>query len=326
MPRAVAVLVMTCVFVLLGAPRFGEAQARTKTGRVGVIGVTPMAEALRAAFVQGLGQSGHAEGRDIVIDERQADGQAERLSSLAADLVRLKVDVVFARGPAALATMKKTTGTIPIVAVDLETDPIARGFAKNIAKPAGNVTGVFLDLPELSGKQIQLFKEIVPGVSRVAVLGDPEINSAQFRATETAARTLGVQLQMLEARTAREVDTALESARRGRAGAVILLSSPIVFAARARIAAMAVEKRLPVVSLFSEVAEVGGLMSYGPSLSEAFRRCGVSVGKILSGARPGDLPIERPEKFELTINLRTASALGLTIPQLLQLRADQLIQ
>jgi putative ABC transport system substrate-binding protein len=221
---------------------------------------------------------------------------------------------------------KKATSTIPIVAVDLESDPMALGFAKNLSRPGGNVTGVFLDLPEMSGKQIQLFKEIVPGVSRVAVLGDPEMNASQFRATEAAARTLGVQLLMLVGRTSKELDSALESARRAHAGAVIVLSSPIVFADRARLAALALAKGLPAVSLFAEFAEAGGLMSYGPSLTDSFRRCGVYVGKILGGAKAGDLPIERPEKFVLVINLRTAKALRLTVPQLLQLRADQLIQ
>lgn len=327
--RRVVALILAIATAFLGlcaAPFATEAQPATKTARVGMLGVTPIAKSLGEAFTEGLGQSGRPQGRPVVVDQRSADGLPERLPALASDLVRLKVDVVFARGPAALMAAKKATSTIPIVAVDLESDPMALGFAKNLSRPGGNVTGVFLDLPEMSGKQIQLFKEIVPGVSRVAVLGDPEMNASQFRATEAAARTLGVQLQMLEGRTSKELDSALESARRAHAGAVIVLSSPIVFADRARLAALALAKGLPAVSLFAEFAEAGGLMSYGPSLTDSFRRCGVYVGKILGGAKAGDLPIERPEKFVLVINLRTAKALRLTVPQLLQLRADQLIQ
>jgi putative ABC transport system substrate-binding protein len=325
----VVALILGIASAFLGfcaTPFATEAQPAPKAARVGVLGVTPIAKSLSEAFAEGLGQSGRAQGRTLVVDQRSADGLVERLPDLVADLVRLKVDVVFARGPAALMAIKKATNTIPIVAVDMESDPMALGLAKNLSRPGGNVTGVFLDLPEMSGKQIQLFKEIVPGVTRVAVLGDPKTNAAQFRATEAAARTLGVQLQVLDGRTSNELESALESARRAQAGAVILLSSPIVFADRARIADLAVAKGLPAVSLFAEFAEAGGLMSYGPSLTESVRRCGTYVGKILAGAKPGDLPIERPEKFELVINLKTAQALRLTIPQLLQLRATQLVR
>lgn len=318
--------IVSVASAFLVGPRAGRAQPRVESLRVGILGVTPMAESLREKFLQGLEQGGYTEGRALALEHRHGNGQLEKMPALAAELVRLKVNVIFARGPQALAAARKATSTIPIVAVDLETDPIAMGFAKSLAKPEGNVTGVFLDLPELSGKQIQLFKEIVPGVSRVAVLGDPEMNAAQFRAAEVASRTLGVHLQPLGVRTAKELEGALETARRGRAGAVFLLSSPIVFAALARISALTLEKRLPAVSIFSEFPQAGGLMSYGPSLADSFQRCGAYVGKILAGGKPGDMPIERPQKFELVINLRTAQALGLTVPQLLQLRADRIIQ
>ena len=248
------------------------------------------------------------------------------LSEHAAELARLSVDVILARGPAAVAAAKAVTRTIPVVAVDLESDPVAAGFVRGLAQPGGNITGVFLDLPELSGKQLQLLKETVPRFSRVAVLGDPVLNAPQFRATEVAARALAIQLQSVEVRAQKDFNDALETAKKGQARAVLLLSSPLVFNSRARIAALAVEKRIAAVSMFVEFAEAGGLMAYGPSLRESFRRCGAYAGKILQGAKPGELPIERPERFNLVINLKTAKALGIIIPQTLLLRADQVIE
>ncbi len=248
------------------------------------------------------------------------------VSEYAADLARLSVDVIFARGPAAVTAAKEATRTIPVVAVDLESDPVAAGFVRGLARPGGNITGVFLDLPELSGKQLQLLKEIVPQLSRVAVLGDPVLNAPQFRATEVAARALAMHLQSVEVRALKDFNGALEAAKKGQARAVLLLSSPLVFNVRTRIAALAVEKRLAAVSMFVEFAEAGGLLAYGPSLRESFRRCGAYAGKILQGAKPGEMPVERPERFDLVINLKTAKALRLTIPQSVLGRADQVIQ
>jgi putative ABC transport system substrate-binding protein len=225
-----------------------------------------------------------------------------------------------------VAALARATRTTPIVAVDLESDPLALGYAKTLARPGGNVTGVFLDFPELSAKQLQLIQEIVPGLSRLALLGDLTGNAAQFRAAERAAQALGVQTQSIEIRIASDIDAGLETARRSRVGAILIFSSPLVFAQGARIAAVARDKRLPTVSLFGEFAEFGGLLTYGPSLRESFRRCGVYVGKILRGAKAAELPIERPEKFELVINVKTATALGLTIPPSLMLRADHLVK
>jgi len=185
---------------------------------------------------------------------------------------------------------------------------------------------VFLDLPELSGKQLQLLKEIIRSISRVAILGDQVLNRPQFQATEVAARSLAMQPQLLDVRASKDIDTALDAASRGRAGAVLLLSSPLVFRHRAEIGALAVKKRLPAVSMFVEFAEAGGLMAYGPSLREAFRRAGGYAGRILQGAKPADMPVERPTKFELVINLKTAKALGLAIPHSLLTRADQVVQ
>jgi len=310
---------------LLAAPLVAEAQTAANKPRIGILGGNTLPPFLYEKFTQGLGQVGFTE-RQLVIVKRDAAGVPSQVPARAADLIQDKVDVIFARGPVALAAAVVATKTIPIVALDLESDPIALGYAKTLARPGGNVTGVFLDLPELSAKQLQVFREIVPGLSRVALVGDPIANGAQFRVTERAAATLGVKAQTFEGRTAAELDAAMEAARRNGAGAVIIFSSPVVFDHRARIAALGREKRLPTVSLFTEFAEAGGLLTYGPSIRESSHRAGIFVGKILNGAKPAELPIERPEKFQLVINLKTAKALGLTIPQSLLQRADQVIE
>ncbi len=291
-----------------------------------MLGNNPLLPAMYEMFKEGLGQLGYTEGQQVLFVDRHADSVPTRLPAVAAALVQAHPDVILARGPGAVAAAARATTTIPIVAVDLESDPIALGYAKTLARPGGNVTGVFLDLPDLSAKQLQLFREIVPGVSRAALVGDPIGNAAQLRATERAAQTLGVQVQTFAGRTPAEIDAALEAARRYGAGVVLIFSSPAVFYNLGRIVAGAHEKRLPTLSLFAEFAQAGGLLSYGPSLRESFRRCGNYVGKVLNGAKPAELPIERPQTFELVINTKTAKALGLTIPQSLLLRADQVIE
>ncbi len=303
-----------------------DAQTPAKKAQIGVLGVTPQVPTNHEMFKQGLAQLGYTEGQQIAIVLKDAGSDPARLAAAAADLVQTKPDVIFARGPSALAAAVAVTKTIPIVAVDMESDPLALGYAKTLARPGGHVTGVFLDLPEVSAKQLQLFREIVPGLSRVALVGDSVANAAQYRATERAAKSFKVKVQTFEGRTAAELDSALEAARRNRVGAVLVFSSPIVFYNVERIAILARDKRLPTVALFTEFADVGGLLTYGPSLRESFRRCGVYVGKILNGVKPADLPIERPEKFELVINVRTAKALGLTIPDSLLRRADRIIE
>jgi len=266
------------------------------------------------------------EGRNVLIEYRDADGKPERLPQIAGELIRLNVDVIFARGAGAVSAAKQATKRLPIVAIDLESDPVAAGFVRKLAQPGGNITGVFLDLPELSGKQLELVKEVIRPLSRVAVLGDPVLNAPQFQATEAAARALAIQAQLFELRVSKDVDAALEGASKRQANAVLLLSSPLVFHHRAEIGDLAVKRRLPAVSMFMEFAEAGGLMAYGPSLREAFRRCGAYVSRILKGANPGELPVERPTKFELVINAKTARALGLTIPESVRQRADQIIE
>ena len=221
---------------------------------------------------------------------------------------------------------KNATTTIPIVAVDLESDPLAMGFVQNLARPGGNITGVFLDIPELSGKEMELLKEVFPQIARVAIIGDPAINAPQFAVTKIAARAFAVQPEAIELRVLNDFDSALETAITRHAQAGIVLSSPLVFSHVRQIAELAIAKRLPLISLFAEFSRAGGFMAYGPSLSEAFRRCGGYVGKILQGAKPGDLPIERPERFELVINLKTAKTLGLAVPPTLLARADEVIE
>ena len=310
----------------LGSPRAARAQPATRIPRIAVLGVTPTNPTLGEAFKLGLGELGYTDGQNVAVEHRDADGMPERLPQLAVDLVRLNVDIIFARGAGALAAAKQATSRIPIVTVDLESDPLAMGFVRSLAQPGSNITGVFLDLPELSGKQLQLLKEIIRSISRVAILGDQVLNAPQFQATEVAARSLAIQPQLLDVRASKDIDTALEAASRGRAGAVLLLSSPLVFRHRAEIGALAIKKRLPAVSMFVEFVEAGGLMAYGPSLREAFRRAGGYAGQILQGAKPAEMPVERPTKFELVINMKTAKALRLAIPQPLLTRADQVVQ
>ena len=212
------------------------------------------------------------------------------------------------------------------MAVDLESDPVAKGYVKSLARPGGNLTGMFLDLPEVSGKQIGLLKEIVPRLSRIAIFGIPGLNEAQFASTETAARALALKAEIIEVRSPDDFEGALEAATTKHVEAGILLSSPFVFASSKQISQIALAKRLPLISLFAEFPRSGGLIAYGPNVGEIFRRCGDYVGKILHGAKPSELPIQRPEKFDLVINLKIAEALGVTVPPVLLATADEIIE
>jgi len=322
--HAAALAVWLVLLVVIAPAAHGQAMA--KRMQVGTLGPTPMPPGLYEVLKQNLAQMGLTEGQQITIVHQHGGGESTRLASVAGELLRSRPDVIFARGPDAVAAVARATTTVPIVALDLESDPIALRYAKTLARPGGNVTGVFLDLPELSGKQLQLIREVVPGISRIALVGDPVGNAAQFRETDRAAQSLGLQVQNFKGRTVAELETALEAARRGGAGGVLVFSSPIVFSGGPRIAALARERRLPSVGLFSEFAEAGGLLTYGPSMRESYRRCAVYLARILNGAKPDVLPIERPEKFELVVNMKTARALGLTIPEALLRRADQIIE
>jgi putative ABC transport system substrate-binding protein len=273
--------------------------------------------------LQGLG---YIEGQNVRLEYRWAGGRLEKLPGLAADLVRLNVDVIYAVGPQAIRTALGASRTIAIVGSDLEGDPIESGFVASYARPGGNITGLFLDLPGLTGKWLQLVREVAPATRRVAALWDASTGPHQLRALTVAAKAAAMELQVLEVRRPAEYEDILKTAMRRRPHALIQLSSPLIRQASRRVAEFTVENRLPAISMFVEFAESGGLMTYGPDLPLFFRRGASLVDKILKGAKPGDLPIELPTKFELVINLKTAKALGLTIPPSLLLRADQVIE
>ena len=316
---AVATLALGLVF----APPASDAQQPKTMPRIGVLG--KVLDDLDG-FRQGLGELGYVEGRNVAIDYRPELGSAGRFEAIADEFVRHMVAVIFAPGPAALKAAAKATRQIPIVASDLETDPIAGGFAASLSRPGGNVTGFFLDAPELMGKWLELLKEMLPGLSHVTVLWDPATGRYQLTAANAAARVLGVQLQTLEVRGANDLDRTFASAIRWRPDALIQLSSPVMYNGAKQIADLAQRNRLPAVSMFKVFPEAGGLLSYGADPADMNRRSGAYVGKILKGAKAGDLPIVLPTRFELVLNLKTAKALGLTIPQSLLYRADAIIK
>jgi len=311
---------------MLAASLAADAQRAARVPRIGVLtlvaGPTPNSE----AFQQALHALGWVEGQTIGIEYRWAAGQLDRLRDDAAELVRRKVDVIVASSSPAVQMARQATPTIPIVAVDSETDPVARGLAASLAQPGGNLTGVFLDHAELGGKWLELLREAVPVVTRVAALWDAAMDPAPLRATEVVARSLGVPLHILEVRGPHEFASAFEASAREHASALLVFQSPMLFVHHPRLADLAASRRLPTIALFRDFAQAGGLLSYGPNLQEMFRRAAVFIDKILKGIKPGDVPIERPYKFELVINLKTAKALGITMPPSLLLLADEVIQ
>jgi putative ABC transport system substrate-binding protein len=276
----------------------------------------------------GLAEAGYVEGKNLTIEKRSTnfDFRPELLAEAMRDLVRLNVNVIFAGGPEPLAEARNATTSTPIVGTDFENDPIAKGYTTSLARPSSNITGVFLDIPELSGKQVGLLREILPRLARIAIFGVPSLNALQFAATETAARALTIQSEIIEVRSQDDIERALETATTRGVEAGIVLQSPLAFNTSKQFAQLALVKRLPLISLFAEFPKTGGLIAYGPSISELFRRCGEYVGKVLNGSKPSDLPIQRPEKFDLVINLKTAEALGVTVPPVLLATADEIIE
>jgi putative ABC transport system substrate-binding protein len=315
----------------LTTPFVGEAQQTRKIPRVGVLaGQSPNDSPAPPilAFRQGLRELGYVEGQNIGIEWRWAHGKLERFPDLAAELVKLEVDIIVAATlPGVEAAQKATRGTIPIV-MGFVSDPVAYGLVASLARPGGNITGLGVPTPEMGGKRLQLLREFAPTVGRVAVLSDPSQPgiSVELKGTEVAARALGVQLQVAEAHSSGELDRAFAAIVRERVAAIVVLPGTVLFANRARIGQLAAKHRLPTSGWTREFPEAGCLMSYGANLPDAARRAAYFVDKILKGAKPGDLPIEQPTKFELVINLKTAKAIGLTIPQTLLLRADQVIE
>jgi len=316
---------------LLVAPLAVEAQQAAKVPRIGYLTLNMAAAPhLPEAFRQGLRDLGYVEGRNVVIEYRDAEGKAERLPALAAELVALKVDVILTAGePHALAA-KQATKTIPIV-FTVAADPVASGLVTSLSRPGGNVTGLSSVGPDLLGKRLELLTQAVPGVSRVAVLWQPgaageRMEKDVLKAADVAARALGVRLQVVEARGPENFDRAFSDMTRARAGALYFAGSPMFFNERRHLVDLAAKNRLPAVYPQREFVDAGGLMAYGPNLADLFRGVATYVDKILKGAKPGDLPVEQPTKFELVINLKTAKALELTIPQSLLQRADEIIQ
>jgi putative ABC transport system substrate-binding protein len=321
--------------VLLAAPLAVEGQQAGKVYRIGMLLALspehPQTRELSGAFREGLRKLGYVEGQNIAIESRSAQGRFERLPDLLAELVRLNVDLIFTLGgtPAALAA-KQANITIPVVAPAMG-DPVSDGLIASLAQPGGHITGSSFLGPGLVSKRLELLKEAVPEASRVAALWHPRAYgdrtmSDMLKEIEGAAQTLRVQLQLLDARGPNDFDGAFAAMTRQRAGALIVLPSPMFYGEHRRIVNLATKNRLPASYAFREAVEAGGLMSYGASLPDLFRRAATQVDKILKGARPGDLPVEQPTKFELVINLKTAKALGLTIPPPLLARVDEVIQ
>ena len=312
---------------LLAAPLDVNAQPSGKVYRIGLLTTYYRPDDIGpVAFRQELRRLGWIEGENIVIEVRSAEGKAERLSELAADLVRLKVDVITAMGDLAAVPASQATRTIPIVAGSA--DPVGIGLVTNLARPEGNVTGLHIQAAETAGKRLQLLKEVVPTVSRVAVLWNATHRGKQveFGETQVAAQALGVELQSVEVRTADDFDRAFLAISTGRPGALVTFTERLTIAHRRRIAEFAARNRLPMVAEIKEFADAGGLMTYGPSEAWLSGRAAYYVDRILRGAKPADLPIEQPTKFEFVINLKTAKALGLTIPPAVLARADEVIQ
>jgi ABC-type uncharacterized transport system substrate-binding protein len=314
---------------LLAVPLAADAQLPAKVPRIGYL--SPLSPTdnphLLEAFRQGLRELGYVEGQNIAIEYRFAEGRPERLPALAAELVRLKVDVILTTAAPAPQAAKQATSAIPIVFA-VTGDPVAEGLVASVARPGGNITGLATIAPELVGKQLELLKEVAPKVSRVAVLQNPRDHAhpPMLRQAEGVAGALGVQVHILQARTPPEIEAAFAAMRSQRAGGVLVLRDGLFLVQRTQIAALAAKNRLPAVYGNREHAEAGGLMAYGASAPHMFRRAATYVDKILKGAKPADLPVEQPTKFELVVNLKTAKALGLTIPPSLLQRADEVIQ
>ncbi len=316
---------------VLAAPLAAEAQQAAKVARRGFLasnrGAAPH---LGEAFLQGLRDLGYVEGRNLVIEYRYAEGKLERLPALAAELVALKVDVIVAGNQVSALAAKQATKTIPIV-FPIAADPVGSRLVTSLARPGGNVTGSSVLVPELVGKCLEQLTQALPKVSRVAVLWPPgaageRTEKDMLKAAESAARALGVRLQAVEARGPADFDRAFSAMTRARAGALTVLPTAMFLSERRRLVDLAAKNRLPAVYGLREFVDDGGLMAYGPNYADLYRRAATYVDKILKGAKPGDLPVEQPTKFELVINLKTAKALGLTIPPSLLLRADEVIE
>ena len=314
--------------VLLAVALLAEAQQPKKVSRIGFLAATPSGSSDRTeTFRQGLRELGYVEGKNIIIEYRRAEGQFERLPDLAAELVHLKVDVIVASGAASTRRAKEATATIPIVMAS-DNDPVGSGFVASLGRPGGNITGLSQMAPDLAGKRLELLKEIIPRLSRLVVLGELNNpgNAQTLKETELAAVGFGVHLQVLDVRDPKAIENGFQAASKGHADAVLVLGGPVATSQRGHIAELAAKSRLPAMYPQSDYMDAGGLMFYGPSISDLFRRAATYVDKILKGAKPADLPVEQPTKFELIINLKAAKQIGLRIPPNVLVRADKVIQ
>lgn len=320
---------LASIAALGAAPLAARAQASDRVRRVAVLRAAPDDQVFRtnfAPFLPALREGGFVEGKNLSIEYRVQPGKSEEVLAAANELMRAKPDAILAIAAPAVVAASKATASIPIVAVDLESDPIASGFAGSLSRPGGNVTGLFLDFPQLSGKWIQLLKEAIPKLGRAAVLYDPATGTYLLKGAESAAAAMQLQLARVEARSPAQLAPAYASASAGKAEAMLVLSSPVFNSARKDIAALALKHRLPSIMPFPEFADDGGFMAYGPHLTSMFRQAAGIMAKVLRGEPPQAIPIERPTRFELVVNLKTAKVLGIGVPQALQVRADRLIE
>ena len=326
--KLVGIVAIVITIAICGA--VAQAQQPRKVPRIGIVsgfGNPNEPGSSIKIFRQALQDLGYVEGKNIIIDYRNAEGKIERYSDLVADLVGLKVDVIFTSStPGALAA-KNATKTIPIVFTNVG-DPVANGLVASLARPGGNITGLSTLAPELSGKGLELLKETIPKLSRIAVVWNPDNpgKTSSFKETEVAAQALRLQLQSLEVRGPNDVEPAFQAARKERAGALIVLRDVVVSSQIRRILELALKNQMPAIYGDRGFVDAGGLMSYGPNIDDLFRRAATYVDKILKGTKPADLPVERPSKFELVINLKTAKQIGLTIPPNVLVRADKVIR
>lgn len=309
-------------------PIVAQGQQTTKIPTVGFLypGTAAAAPPRIAAFLAGLRAGGFREPEDVKIVAKVTAGDAQLLDAMTADLVKRKVDLILAISPTAVRAARSATTTIPILASDLESDPVDSGFIASVSRPGGNVTGVFLDFPDFSKKWLELLKETVPQLTRVGVFWDPATGATKLKAIEAAAQTLKLKLEIIELHKRADLESAFQSPKLRGVGGLLLLSSPIIGANTKLVADLALAQRLPAVTLFTDFARDGGLMAYGPNLLAIFRQAGVLAAKILRGEAPAELPIETPTKFEFVLNLKTAKILGAHVPASVQLRADEVIE
>ena len=325
------IILLALCSLLLAPCSAAQAQQPTKIPRIGYVAAAFSSSstmlARTEAFRQGLRELGYAEGKNIVIEWRFAEGKVDRLAALMAELRRLKVDIIVTGGPEPTSSAKEATVTIPIVMTQ-DPDPVGSRFVASLARPGANITGLSTLAPELSGKRLELLKEVVPSISRLAVVGTSTYpsNTQSLRETEFSAEAFGLKLQYLNVQNRKDIETAFQTARKWRADAVLVLGGVVLNSQRLQLAESAVKNRMPVTYNRVEYVEDGGLMSYGVSFTDLDRRAATYVDKILKGAKPADLPVEQPTKFEMIINLKAAKQIGLTVPTNVLARADRVIK